>query len=98
MAAKLIEKEPELAEFFITKINSLINEKQPSLLLGTIRLIQALYFASEESRPTLIKTIPKLVADLKRTTTSGYQPDYDVTGLPIHFTSSVIGNIKNIRT
>lgn len=80
VAAKLIEKEPELAEFFITKINSLINEKQPSLLLGTIRLIQALYFASEESRPTLIKTIPKLVADLKRTTTSGYQPDYDVTG------------------
>ena len=63
VAAKLIEKEPELAEFFITKINSLINEKQPSLLLGTIRLIQALYFASEESRPTLIKTIPKLVAD-----------------------------------
>lgn len=80
VAAKLIEKEPELAEFFITKINSLINEKQPSLLLGTIRLIQALYFASEESRPILIKTIPKLVADLKRTTTSGYQPDYDVTG------------------
>ncbi|KAL6454359.1 LOW QUALITY PROTEIN: APL4 AP-1 complex subunit gamma-1 [Candida maltosa Xu316] len=80
VAAKLIEKDPDLSEFFLTKIPTLINEKQPSLLLGALRLIQALYLASEENRPVLLKTIPKIVANLKRTTTSGYQPDYDVTG------------------
>ena len=45
-----------------------------------MRLIESLYLVSEESRPALLKTIPKIVANLKRTTTSGYQPDYDVTG------------------
>lgn len=80
VAAKLIEKDPELAEIFLPKIPSLINEKQSSLLLGALRLIESLYLVSEESRPALLKTIPKIVANLKRTTTSGYQPDYDVTG------------------
>ncbi|RCK62619.1 AP-1 complex subunit gamma-1 [Candida viswanathii] len=80
VAAKLIEKDPELAEIFLPKVPGLINEKQSSLLLGALRLIDALYLASEESRPVLLKTIPKIVANLKRTTTSGYQPDYDVTG------------------
>lgn len=80
VAAKLIEKDPDLAEFFLVKVNDLINDKMPATLLATTRLIQALYTVSSESRPTLLKTIPRIVGHLKRVNTSGYMPDYDVSG------------------
>ncbi|KAI5967619.1 APL4 [Candida theae] len=80
VAAKLVEKEPDLSEFFLPKALDLINEKNSSVLLGTLRLIEALYYASHESRPDLIKTMPKVVGHLKRVATMGYQPDYDVMG------------------
>lgn len=81
VAAKLVEKDPDLAEFFLPKVNDLVNDKLPAPLLATTRLIQALYAVSSESRPTLVKTIPRLVAHLKRINTSGYMPDYDVSGI-----------------
>ncbi|KAG7663274.1 APL4 [[Candida] subhashii] len=84
VAATLVEKDPDLSEYFIPKIDELINDKHPSVLLGALRLIEALYAASHEDedqhRQILLKTIPKIVGHLKRITTSGYQPDYDVMG------------------
>ncbi|KAI5966704.1 APL4 [Candida pseudojiufengensis] len=77
VAAKLIEKEPDLSEFFLPKALDLINEKNPSVLLGTLRLIQSLHSIGETS---INSTIPKIVNHLKRISTSGYQPDYDVMG------------------
>lgn len=81
VAAKLVEKEPELAEYFLPRVTALINEKAPATLLGTCRLIQSLYAVGGDTRPTLIKTIPKIVDHLKRVSSSGYMPDYDVLGL-----------------
>ncbi|CAG85446.2 DEHA2B11286p [Debaryomyces hansenii CBS767] len=81
VAAKLIEKDPDLSEIFMPKVPQLISDKSPGVLLGALRLIQALYFASPEHRENLIKTIPKIVGHLKRVASSGYIPDYDVLGI-----------------
>ncbi|KAI5950720.1 APL4 [Candida jiufengensis] len=77
VAAKLVEKEPDLSEFFLPKALELINEKNSSVLLGSLRLIQALYAIGETD---VTSTLPKIVNHLKRVSTSGYQPDYDVMG------------------
>ena len=81
VAAKLIEKDPDLSEIFMPKVPQLISDKLPGVLLGALRLVQALYFASPENRENLIKTIPKIVSHLKRVASSGYIPDYDVLGI-----------------
>ncbi|RLV90933.1 AP-1 complex subunit gamma-1 [Spathaspora sp. JA1] len=79
VAAKLIEKDPDLAEYFVDKVQDLINDKQPAVLLGTLRLIESIYMSGQHSKE-LLKLLPKVVGHLKRVTTSGYQPDYDVMG------------------
>ncbi|GEQ69112.1 hypothetical protein JCM33374_g2783 [Metschnikowia sp. JCM 33374] len=81
VAAKLSEKDPDLCEVFMPRLNNLVNDKTPSILLGTCKMIQSIYANSPESRPTLVKFIPKLISHLKRIITSGYMPDYDVTGI-----------------
>ncbi|EGW34378.1 uncharacterized protein SPAPADRAFT_135394 [Spathaspora passalidarum NRRL Y-27907] len=100
VAAKLVEKDPDLAEYFADKINDLINEKQPAVLLGTLRLIESLYLSSEpEQRMALLKTIPKIVGHLKRVTTSGYQPDYDVMGTSDPFLQvALLSTLRTLAT
>ncbi|ODV82128.1 Adaptor protein complex AP-1 gamma subunit [Suhomyces tanzawaensis NRRL Y-17324] len=99
VAAKLVEKDPDLSEFFLQKIPQLISDKQPAPLLGASKLIQSLYYASEENRPALIKTIPSIVAHLKRVTTSGYMPDYDVMGTTDPFLQvSLLSTLRILAT
>ncbi|KAK6199225.1 clathrin associated protein complex large subunit, gamma-adaptin [Scheffersomyces amazonensis] len=81
VAAKLVEKDPELSEFFLNKIPQLINDKSSSTLLGAVRLMESIYINNEDDRSQLIKYIPKIIGHLKRVTTSGYMPDYDVGGV-----------------
>lgn len=81
VAAKLIEKDADLSEIFLPKVPQLLSDKLPGVLLGATRLVQALYAASPDNRDTLIKSIPKIVGHLKRISTSGYIPDYDVLGI-----------------
>ncbi|CUM67765.1 uncharacterized protein PRCAT00005470001 [Priceomyces carsonii] len=90
VAAKLIDRDPELSEIFLPKVPTLLGDKQAGPLLGCLRLIQALYFAHEENRPNLIKTIPKIVSHLKRISTSGYLPDYDVLGISDPFLQATL--------
>ncbi|CAK7899191.1 AP-1 complex subunit gamma-1 [[Candida] anglica] len=94
VAAKLVEKDPELAEIFLPKVAQLIDDRHHSSLLGTVRLIEALYI-DIEARPVLVKTIPKLVGHLKRIATSGYMPDYDVTGISDPFLQ--VSLLKTLR-
>ncbi|CAH2355265.1 AP-1 complex subunit gamma-1 [[Candida] railenensis] len=95
VAAKLIEKDPDLAEIFLPKVAQLIEDKHHSTLLGVTRLIQIIYEVDLESRPTLVKLIPKLIAHLKRIATSGYMPDYDVLGISDPFLQVSI--LKTLR-
>lgn len=80
VAAKLIEKDEDLGEYFLPKVSTLINEKSSASLLGTLKLIESLN-ANPEHKPTLVTYIPKIVSHLKRVTSSGYIPDYDVVGV-----------------
>lgn len=81
VAAKLVEKDPDLAEVFMPKINVLLTDKTPLVLLGTCRIILAIYDNCPDERVALIKFLPKLISHLKRVISSGYMPDYDVNGI-----------------
>lgn len=81
VAAKLVEKDPDLAEVFMPKISVLLTDKTPLVLLGTCRMILAVYDNCPDEREALIKFLPKLISHLKRIITSGYMPDYDVNGI-----------------
>lgn len=81
VAAKLVEKDPDLAEVFMPKINVLLTDKTPLVLLGTCRMILAIYDNCPDERVALIKFLPKLISHLKRVISSGYMPDYDVNGI-----------------
>lgn len=81
VAAKLVAKEPDLGEVFLPRINALLAEKTPLTLLGVCRMIQALYEHCPDHREALLATVSRLVSHLRRIVTSGYMPDYDVTGV-----------------
>lgn len=81
VAAKLVEKDPDLGEVFLPKVGILLTDKTPLVLLGTCRMILSLYENCPDDRATLVKLLPKLIAHLKRVITSGYMPDYDVNGI-----------------
>lgn len=95
VAAKLVEKDTELAEIFLPKILLLVTDKLSSVLLGASRLIQALYL-SPECRPTLVATVPKIIGHLKRLSSSGYMPDYDVLGITDPFLQ--VSLLSTLRT
>lgn len=80
VAAKLIDKDPELGEFFIDKLPQLIIDKSSGVLLGCLTLIKSLYNIPS-FQPTLIKLSNQLLSILKKLNTSGYNPDYDVLGI-----------------
>lgn len=81
VAAKLVQKEPDLAEVFMPRILTLVDEKTSLILSGTCRLIQAVYHSSPAFRPQLANLIPKLIANSKKIVLGGYLPDYDVNGV-----------------
>lgn len=95
VAAKLVEKDVELAEIFLPKVQLLVSDKLSSVLLGAARLIQALYL-SPECRPALVATVPKIIAHLKRVSASGYMPDYDVLGITDPFLQVAL--LSTLRT
>lgn len=81
VAAKLINKEPDLGEVFLPLVQHMLNDKLPQLLLGVCRMIQEMYEHCPEQREAVIKLVPRLIAHLKRIITSGYMPDFDVAGV-----------------
>lgn len=81
VAARLVDKDPDLAEYFAPKIPELLSEKSPGPLIATTRLVRAVYDASPDHRGLLVRQIPKLIDHLRRVATSGYMPDYDVHGI-----------------
>ncbi|OBA19970.1 clathrin associated protein complex large subunit, gamma-adaptin [Metschnikowia bicuspidata var. bicuspidata NRRL YB-4993] len=90
VAAKLTEKDPDLSDVFMPRLSTLVNDKTPLILLGSCKMIQSIYANSPESRPALVKMIPKLISHLKRIVTSGYMPDYDVTGITDPFLQAAL--------
>lgn len=81
VAAKLVEKEPDLGEVFAPKVPLLMAEKTPLVVLGTCRLVRAVYAHCPDLRPQMVRTVPRWIAHLKRVLAAGYMPEYDVTGV-----------------
>lgn len=97
VAAKLVEKEPELAEVFVPKISKLIIDKTPLILSATCRLIQSVYFNCPTFRPTLVLLLPKVIAHMKRIISGGYLPDYDVHGVTDPFLKvSILATLRTL--
>lgn len=81
VAARLVEKDPDLAEIFLPRIPALLADKAPLLVLGAASLTEAIYTHSPASRDQLLKSVPRWLAHLKRLVLTGYMPDYDVGGV-----------------
>lgn len=82
VAAKLVEKEPELCEYFAPQAAELVSDKSPSILMAALVLVQAIHAHGEDTqRQAMAALFPKLVAHLKRVNALGFMPDYDVGGV-----------------
>lgn len=81
VAAKLVDKEPDLGEVFAARVLALILDKTPLVLLGTCRLVQAIHSQCPDLREAMVKTVPRWIAHLRRVLASGYMPEYDVGGV-----------------
>lgn len=95
VAAKLVEKEPDLGEVFAAKVPQYLGEKSPLVVLGTCRLVLAVYQHCAELRPQMVRTVPRLIAHLKRVLGLGYMPEYDVTGVTDPFVQ--VGVLATLR-
>lgn len=99
VAAKLVEKDPDLGEVFMPRVTALLGDKTPLILLGVCRLVQSIYTHCPEFRPALVKSSSKLIAHLKRIITSGYMPDYDVSGVTDPFLQvSLLDTLRILAT
>lgn len=87
VAAKLVQKEPELAEHFVERIPSLLNDKMHGPILGALRLLRVVYSVGElgdgesataEMRRSLCQLTPVLILQLKRLQLLSYLPEYEV--------------------
>ncbi|AOA63103.1 AP-1 complex subunit gamma-1 [Komagataella phaffii CBS 7435] len=85
VAAKLIEKEPDLVEVFLPKVESLLDDKNHAVLLGGLQLARVIHETDSTSHSTLSEFVPKLLYHLKMLVTTGYSPEYDVGGVPDPF-------------
>lgn len=99
VAAKLVEKDPDLGEIFLPKMSVLLSDKTPLVLLGTCRLILSIYEHCPSDRAALVKFLPKLILHLKRVITSGYMPDYDVNGITDPFLQvTLLDTMRSLAT
>lgn len=96
VAAKLIEKDPMLTEVYLPYVSDLLNDKSHGVLLGTCCLIDSTYYHDETSHQQLKQLVPKLLAQIKLLTTTGYSPEYDVKGIPDPFL--IVSLLKSLRT
>lgn len=99
VAAKLVEKDADLGEVFFPRLATLLTDKTPLVLLGTCRLILSVYENCPDDRAAIVKFLPRLIAHLKRIITSGYLPDYDVSGVADPFLQvTLLGTIRTLAT
>lgn len=96
VAAKLVEKEPDLGEVFMPHLEDSATDNTPLLLLGTCRMIQSIYFNCPQFRPELVKLIPRLISHTKSIVFNAYQPDYDVNGVRDPFLQVAL--LETLRT
>ncbi|QOU20073.1 hypothetical protein BRETT_004721 [Brettanomyces bruxellensis] len=85
VAAKLIDKDPDLSELFIGRIPMLLREKSHGVLLGALHLVRETFIHDPTSREILRKQAPVILSHLRFLVSTGYSPEYDVRSVPDPF-------------
>ncbi|KAF5097082.1 hypothetical protein D0Z03_001486 [Geotrichum reessii] len=80
-AMRIIRKVPDLEEVFVEKAKSLLSDKNHGVLICGIALINDLCVHNPELINTFKKLIPVIIKHIKSLSTSGYVPEYDVSGI-----------------
>ncbi|CDK27897.1 unnamed protein product [Kuraishia capsulata CBS 1993] len=85
VAAKLIQKDPDLTEFFIELVPSLLTSaKTHGEWLASLALVKSCYELGAD-RQLLRAQVPQLLTQLTSLRTTGFSPEYDVAGVPDPF-------------
>lgn len=85
VAAKLIDKDPDLSELFIGRIPMLLREKSHGVLLGALHLVRETFIHDPTSREILRKQAPVILSHLRFLVSTGYSPEYDMRSVPDPF-------------
>ncbi|XP_006836685.2 AP-1 complex subunit gamma-2 [Amborella trichopoda] len=78
---RIIRKVPDLAENFMKPAGAFLGEKHHGVLITGVQLCMDLCKASSEALEYLRKHTKDLVRVLKNVITSGYTPEYDISGI-----------------
>ncbi|KAI8368059.1 adaptin N terminal region-domain-containing protein [Blakeslea trispora] len=80
-ALRIILRVPDLAENFVSKSKSLLNDRSHGVLITGITLVTEMCQQNSENIPIFRKAVPLLVRHLKNLASAGFSPEHDVTGV-----------------
>ena len=80
-AVRIVRKLPELADHFVPKIRNLLSDPDHGVLIATCTLMLELMEKTPEYIDKFRPYVPGLVRILKATASSGYNAEYDVSGV-----------------
>ncbi|RCI06655.1 clathrin associated protein complex large subunit [Rhizopus stolonifer] len=80
-ALRVILRVPELAENFISRSKSLLNDRSHGVLITGITLVTEMCQQNPDNIPIFRKAVPLLVRHLKNLASAGFSPEHDVTGV-----------------
>eukprot|EP01038_Epipyxis_sp_PR26KG_P011986 gene11986-16046_t len=79
---RLIKKEPDLIEYVLDKVPSLLKDRAHGVLITTLQLlIEILLINPEIAKPEFIKLVPSLIRLLRNFISMGFSPEHDVSGI-----------------
>ncbi|KAI8329608.1 adaptin N terminal region-domain-containing protein [Choanephora cucurbitarum] len=80
-ALRVILRVPDLAENFVSRSKSLLNDRSHGVLITGITLVTEMCQQNPENIPIFRKAVPLLVRHLKNLASAGFSPEHDVTGV-----------------
>jgi len=93
-AIRVVRKVEDLAEEFLERTSSLLNERNHGVLITAVSLLNEICITKDgEHVPDLRRLVPQLVRHLKNLVLSGYAPEHDVSGITDPFLQIAIINV-----
>jgi len=89
-AIRVLRKCPDLMENFVPRIRALLSERNHGVLLTGVTLMVELCKTDAVNIEFFRRLVPTLVRILKSLVTSGYAPEYDVSGITDPFLQAKI--------
>lgn len=95
VASKIVEKDPDLYEIFLAKVDDLLDSPDHGNLLGVLKLIRNMYEFAPESRDVLLLKIPTIIHVLKTLLSKNINQEFDLLG--VHDPFLQISIIRSLR-